>query len=113
MLQKFFIYDFRIYFILRSQERNCYQLYSIDMRHTNANSRSLTKLFEYNFEEVEDKPFLDFFVRGKSRERDQQKNLKLIVFLLHEGKLYQWIEGLTIQLVQNTSSEKLEFLSKN
>ena len=73
----------------------------------------MTKHFEYNFGQVEEKPFLDFFVRGKSRERDQQKNLKLIVFFLHEGKLFQWTDGLTMQPVCETSSDKLQFLSKN
>jgi hypothetical protein len=68
---------------------------------------------QYNYGEVEEKPFLDFFVRGKSRERDNQKNLKLIAFFLHEGQLFQWIDGLTVQPVCKTSSEKLAFLSKN
>ena len=86
-LLKFFIYDFRIYFLLMSKVKNCYQLWSIDLK-TNKDQLKLTKHFEYSFYEVGDKPFLDLFVRGESRENDQQKNLKLMVFFLHEGKLF-------------------------
>jgi len=32
MLQQFFIYDFRIYFVISSSVQKCHKLYSVDMR---------------------------------------------------------------------------------
>ena len=62
-LQEFFIYDFRIYFVLLCMDKKCYQLWSIDMRE-GAEKLKLSIHFEYKFEEVDSKPFFDFFVRG-------------------------------------------------
>jgi hypothetical protein len=55
--------------------------------------QTLTKHFEYKTSDVEELQFQDFFVRGESRKGDQKRNVKLIVFFLHDGKLFQWIKG--------------------
>jgi hypothetical protein len=70
VLQQFFIYDYRIYFLLMCEIDKCYQLWSIDLKTITVNYQ-LIKHFEYTFQEVGDKPFLDLFVRGESRETDQ------------------------------------------
>jgi hypothetical protein len=53
------------------------------------------------------------YARGSSRKEEYDKNEKLIVYFLHEGKIFSWT-GLTkysrydeIQFVSNTSSTEL------
>ena len=53
---------------------------------------SFKLIFEYDDNYVEKKPLLDIVVRGSSRKEVIQLNQKLIIFLLHDGNVYSWID---------------------
>jgi len=46
--------------------------------------------FSYTYDDVEDQPFVDIFVRSQSRKGVIDLNKKIVAFLLHKGSLYSW-----------------------
>jgi hypothetical protein len=48
-------------------------------------------IYQYHQDDVENRQFLKLYARGSSRKEEYDTNEKLIVYFLHEGKLFSWI----------------------
>jgi hypothetical protein len=51
-----------------------------------------TRLYGYSQDKVGSKRLIKIHCRGSSRKEAIDNNNKLIVFFLHQNKLYQWTE---------------------
>ena len=47
-------------------------------------------IYQYNQDDVEGRQFLKLYARGSSRKEEFDRNEKLIVYFLHEGKIFSW-----------------------
>ena len=75
-----------------------YKMYTLDLDNLNfyKDNKNIhyrfQKLFEYEDDYVNFKELKDIHVRGSSRKEVIQLNQKLIIFMLHDGDIYSWID---------------------
>ena len=74
-------------------------------------------IYQYHTDDVEQRQFLKLYARGSSRKEVYDNNEKLIVYFLHEGKIYSWTslskesKNDDIVLVSKTTSTELLAIS--
>ena len=90
-------------FVLIQQDGE-YKLHMVDLDAANVNEfdgddlndEELTTykigepIYQYNQDDVEGRQFLKLYARGSSRKEEFDRNEKLIVYFLHEGKIFSW-----------------------
>ena len=100
MARYFLTQDLDLYFILESDQKKMRQLWKLDLSKPKGfidyidQTFEMEKCFQYKFNDVKSKPLLDIMIRSESNPDNQnEKNLKLMAFFLHEGALFVWIQG--------------------
>lgn len=94
-----------LFFVCRSRKadnKNFYFVYYIDLDEGNRRENpkcnndnyydayNVQHLFEYSAESVDEKELLSIFARGSSAKEKIDIGEQLIIFMLHQGKLYSW-----------------------
>lgn len=99
------------------QEKETFRLYMVDLDAANEGEQDEEEeevvtymigepIYSYTSKQVENRQFLNMYVRGSSRKEEYDRNEKLFVYFLHEGSLYSWS-----QLTKFSRFDELNFVS--